>query len=182
MRKLRILAIMMATALTFGMVGCGDKDDDLDYEGIILKNGESIEIESFGNDATASYPLHFTITLEKGQIVATGLYSKLTEAALSVPGMSNRDCPTLAKVADVGEVKALSKIEEYPAESEFDGSKAATEKHGYVIMAKGDMNLNGYEHPDLHDPATMYVRMWLEEATDGGFKVRYEYPFVPVED
>ena len=67
---MRLLAITMATMLTFGFVSCGN-DDDIPYEGIELANGEFIEIEDFGTDTTASYKLHFKVRLENFGINVT---------------------------------------------------------------------------------------------------------------
>ena len=75
----------------------------------------------------------------------------------------------------------IAKIDEIPAAGDFGNSAPATEKHGYVVEAKGTQNLDAYSNPNIHDPATQYMRIWLEEATDNGFKLRYEFPFTPAE-
>lgn len=177
MRKLRFLAIAMATALTFGMVSCGDKDKDLPYEGIELANGEFIEIEDFGNDASAAYKLHFKVYLSSGNLVVEGLES--TSDMTQIP--STMVLNTSAKIADFGKVGALSKIDEIPADGDFADLQPAVEKHGYVVAVKGDAKLNSYSIEGIHDPALQYMRIWLEEATDKGFKLRYDFPFVPEE-
>lgn len=177
MKKIKFLAFAMATMLTFGMVSCGDKDKYLPYEGIELANGEFIEIEDFGSDATAAYKLHFKVWLSSGNLVVEGLTS--TSPFSQVP--ETMVLNTIAKIADCGKVGGLSKIDEAPAESDLADAQPAAEKHGYVVAVKGGANLDSYSLPDIHDPVQQYMRIWLEEATDKGFKLRYEFPFKPEE-
>lgn len=167
----------MATVLTFGMVSCGDKDKDLAYEGIELANGDCIHIESFGTDTTAAYKLHFNVWLSDGKLVVEGLTSTSTFTQIPATTVLN----TNVKIADFGKVGGLSKIDEAPAEGDLADSQTATEKHGYVVVAKGGANLNSYGNAQIHDPAQQYMRIWLEEATDKGFKLRYDFPFTPEE-
>lgn len=171
----------MAAVMTVGFISCGDKDKDITYTGNTLKNGESIEIESFGNDADAAYPLHFTLTLNNGYLVAKGLESKPTEAAYAM-GLTSEVGKTRAKIADCGEVKGLSKIENYPQDAALKDSVAATEKYGYVLKIEGAANFNVYQNDKLRDPGTHYMRVWLEEQTDEGFNLRYEFPWVKTEE
>lgn len=173
---MRFLAIAMATILTFGFVSCGPDDEETPYEGIELANGEFIEIESFGSDSTAAYKLHFKTYLRNDSIVIESLSSNI-----SISGMPDMDCRTSALVADMGKVKALSKIDEIPAESELAQAQKAEEKHGYVVVVKGIQNVNAYQNPTIHDPETQYMRIWLEEKTDNGYKLRYGFPFTPAE-
>lgn len=165
----------MATILTFGFVSCGPDDDEIPYEGIELSNGQSIEIEDFGNDATAAYKLHFKVTLSDGKLVAEGLTSKPVINVLP----ETMDLATSAKIADCGKVNGLAKIDEAPADADLADNQEATEKHGYVVAVKGAANIDSYQNPQLHDPAIQYMRIWLEEKTDNGFKLRYEFPFTP---
>lgn len=174
---MRFLAIAMATILTFGFVSCGPDDDEIPYEGIELSNGQSIEIEDFGNDATAAYKLHFKVTLSDGKLVAEGLTSKPVINVLP----ETMDLATSAKIADCGKVNGLAKIDEAPADADLADNQEATEKHGYVVAVKGAANIDSYQNPQLHDPAIQYMRIWLEEKTDNGFKLRYDFPFVPAE-
>ena len=177
MKKMRFLAIAMATILTFGFVSCGPDDEEIPYEGIELANGEFIEIEDFGNDASAAYKLHFKVYLSSGNLVVEGLTS---DAALTqIP--STMELNTSAKIADFGKVGGLSKIDEIPADGDFANQQPVAEKHGYVVAAKGAANIDSYQNPQLHDPVQQYMRIWLEEATDKGYKLRYEFPFVPAE-
>ena len=180
MKKARIWAIAMAAFMTVGFVGCGDKDKDIEYTGNTLKNGESIEINDFGNDATASYKLHFTLTLKNGFLYTKGLESEPTEEAIKA-GITTEKGKTSALIADCGEVKGLSKIEEYPTAGYVD-SIAAVEKHGYVMKFKGSANWDMYQNDKIHDPAEQYLRIWLEEQTDEGFNLRYEWPWVKTEE
>ena len=177
MKKMRILALAMATMLTFGMVSCGDPDEELPYEGIELANGEFIEIESFGNDASAAYKLHFKVYLSDSKLVVEGLESKSEFSMIPATTVLN----TAVKIADFGKVGGLTKIDEIPADADFADSQVATEKHGYVVSAVGAANLDSYGNPDIHDPKMQYMRIWLEEATDKGYKLRYDFPFVPAE-
>lgn len=178
MKKFRFLAIAMATMLTLGMVSCGPKDEDVPYEGITLNNGEFIEIDSYGTDTLASYKLHFKVYLSDGNLVVEGLTNNH-----NINGLPDMNCTTGVKIADFGKVKGIAKIDEIPAASEFKESVAATEKHGYVVEAKGTQKLTGAYpgHPEIYDPVEHYMRIWLEEATDNGFKLRYEFPFTPEE-
>ncbi len=175
MKKLKFLAMAMAAVLTLGFVSCGDDDED---NAIELKNGEFIEIEGLGTDSTASYPVHFKMTLENGMLTISNMSSKPTAETQQIPGMNNRDCPTSAKIADVGKVKSLSKIDEYPSASAYSMSVAAAEGHGYVIEAHGAANFDSYGSDAVHDITSQYTRVWLKEATEDGFKVLYEFPFV----
>ncbi len=178
MKKFRFLAIAMAAFMTISFVGCGDKDKDLDYTGSVLKNGESIEILDMGTDQTAAYPLHFKLTLKNGFLYAENMSSKPTEAAFSYH-MPDIDCPTSASIVDCGEIKGLTDLTTYPIAGYAD-SIAATEAHGYVIMAKGNAKVDMWENENLHDPVAQFMRIWLEEQTDEGFKLRYEWPWVIV--
>ena len=176
MKKIRLFAIAMATMLTFGMVSCGPDDSEVPYEGITLANGECIEIDSYGNDTTAAYKLHFKVWLSDGKLVIENLTNNH-----HIQGLPDMACTTGASIADFGKVKGIAKIDEIPAANEFKESVDATEKHGYVIQAKGTQNLDAYNQPTIHDPVTQNMRIWLEEKTDNGFKLRYEFPFTPVE-
>lgn len=171
---MRFLAIAMATILTFGFVSCGD-DDEIPYEGIELNNGEFIEIESFGTDSTAAYKLHFKVWLSDGKLVVEGLTS--TSAITAIP--ETMSLSTSVKIADCGKVNGLNKLDEAPADGDLADSQNATEKHGYIVVAKGSANVDIYQNPDIHDPVQQYMRIWLEEKTDNGFKLRYEFPFTP---
>lgn len=176
MKKMRFFAFAMAAVFTMGFVSCAN-DDDIEYDEFILHEGESISVEGYGYDTTASYPVCFDVQLLNNQLVVISKSSKPSEQAQQVPGMNNRDCTTDAKIASFGKVKALSKIDEYPAASEFHESALAEEGFGYVVEAHGSANLNSYSNPNLRDITSQYMRIWLEEAKDGGYKVRYEFPF-----
>ena len=182
MKKTRFFAIMMAALMTIGLVSCKN-DDEIPYDGKTLANGEFIEIESYGNDNNASYKLHFTMGLENNFLVMTGLDSPIVDPPLGMPDI---ECHTGIAIMDFGKVSGLVKIDEIPADNEFKdqdnkyvNSLPAVEKHGYVIKVWGAENLDSYQHPQLHDATTQYIRLWLEEQTDNGFKLRYEFPYVP---
>lgn len=176
MKKFRFLAIAMATVLTFGLVSCGE--DKTPYEGIELNDGEFIEIESLGFDTTASYPVHFKVILINDSLVIESMSSTPTEAAMQIPGMNGRPCFTQAGICDYGEVRSLGKIDEYPSASSLKIAVKAIEKHGYVVEAHGVAQLDAYHIDGLSDIKSQYMRIWLEEATETGFKLRYEFPFL----
>ncbi|MBR3528891.1 MAG: hypothetical protein IKN84_04440 [Bacteroidales bacterium] len=186
MKKLRFLAMVMAAAFTLSFVSCGD--DDIEYEGVILEDGDFIEIgastqndanynQGFGYDTTAAYPAHFKVTLRNGKLVITNLTAQNTAESLQIPGMNLRDCQCAARIGDYGKVNALSKINTYLGADQYSDSVAAEEKHGYVVEVHGTMNFDSYGRPELHDLKSQHMRIWLEEATDKGYKVRYEYPY-----
>lgn len=176
MKKIKFLALALASALTFGFVGC-DNDDDIEYTGTVLKNGDVITLST--KDDQASYELRFTFSINDGNLVVVGLND-----TARVTGFQDFNyCPTVVKVVDLGKVSGLNKIDEYPADADFEGTSVpAVEKHGYVIKAIGDGKLDNYENPNLHDPLPQYARIWLEEDNGEGFNLRYEFPWtVPTE-
>ena len=92
--------MVMAAAFTLSFVSCGD--DDIEYEGVILEDGDFIEIgastqndanynQGFGYDTTAAYPAHFKVTLRNGKLVITNLTAQNTAESLQIPGMNLRD-------------------------------------------------------------------------------------------
>lgn len=177
MKKFRFLAIAMAAMMTFGLTSCKG-DDDIDYTGTTLKDGETVTI--YGDNA-ASYQLRFTFGIEGGNIVVAGLNDS---ADLGTNPNYFTNCPTGVSIVDVGKVNGLKKIKEYPADGEFTSATAvAAEKHGYVIKAWGAAGLSvSYpDNPNLKDPETKYARIWLEEANGTGYNLRYDFPFVPEE-
>ena len=93
---------------------------------------------------------------------------------------------TGVQIADYGKAKSLSKVTSIPAASAFSDKVAVEAGHGYVIKAYGTAGLTAIgaaaHHTGLFDPEPMYVRICLTEELDGGgFKMSYEYPFVPTE-
>ncbi len=187
MKKLRFLAIAMATVFAMSFVSCGDEPDE--YEGVVLEDGDFIEIgaelesspkyhEGFGYDTTAAYPAHFKVTLRNDSLIITNLSSKNTAVSQTIPGMSERDCLCAARIGDYGKVNALSKIKSFLGADQYFMGVLAVEKHGYVVEVHGTMNFDQYQYPNLHDLQPQHMRIWLEEATDKGYKVRYEYPYL----
>lgn len=182
MKKMRFLAIAMASLLTFGLVSCGEPENEDNYQTINLSATTFLEIETQVHDQNAAYPVHFKMTLDGGKLVVEGLDSRASETGLA-NGLSDYSLfHSTAKIADFGKVGGIAKIDEYPEATTFGHEALAVEKHGYVIEVHGSENVNGYENPNLHDPSNLYIRLWLEEPTADGFKVKYEFPFVPVED
>ena len=178
MKKFRFLTFAMAAMLTFSFASCGPDEPEEAYDGIELNNGEFIEIETSEHDASASYPVHFKIKLQNGNLAIESLTSKANEAGLAAGLIAATDFPTKAVIADIGKVSGIEKITNLPAATEFKDDAPAVEKHGYIIEAHGTYGLNAYQNPNLKDPVSLYVRLWLDEATANGFKVKYKI-FVP---
>ncbi len=170
---MRYLAIAMATLLTFGMTSC--KGGEEDYDGLTMTADTEFELESIEHDATAAYPVHFKISMRNDSIVVTGMTSKPTLADLP----NTMDLGTAVTIADCGRAGKLDKIapnvDDLPEASSFGKGQPIEEKHGYVIEAHGNANLDSYQNPAIHDPASLYVRFWVEEVLeDGNLHVRYE--------
>ena len=175
MKKFNFFAIAMAALMTLGLTSCKG-DDDIPYKGTVLHNGETVTI--YG-DELASYQLRFTFGIDGSNIVTPGLNDS---ADLNNAPNFFTNCGTGVAIVDMGKINGLNKIEELPSDSEFkEASAPAAEKHGYVIKAWGKANLQGSypENPNLKDPETKYARIWLEEADGDGYKLRYQFPFVP---
>lgn len=174
MKKLRFLAIAMAAALSFSLASCGD--DPTEYDGLEMHEGDFIEIEGYGYDTTAAYPAHFKVTLQNDSLIITNMSSLNNAASQALLG--ERNCPTAASIADMGKVKSLSKINHYAGANDYKAGVPAVEGHGYVVLAVGNAHFNeGYNNPDIHDLSAQHMRIWLEEAIEDGYKVRYEFPF-----
>ena len=177
MKKIKFFAMAMAAMMSLGMVSC-NKDKNLDYTGETLTNGGVITVKEKVDNA--SYETRFTLTLRGTDLVVTGLND-----TARVQGYSDYpNCNTGVGIMDYGKVNALSKIDEYPGDSDFKDAEGhfvttlpAAEKHGYVIKTWGDGKLDLFQNPDLKDPRAAYSRIWLEEADGDGFKVRYEFDY-----
>lgn len=178
MKKINILTIMAAIALTFGFASCGGEEvqESNDFE---LTATNTLDIQTMAHDTTALYPIHFSVTLEGGQLQVNNLTA---HPVFEYPGIAaDMDCRTEARIADFGEVKDLSKVDEIPAPGKFDKTAIAVEGNGYVLKAWGGQNINYYQLDELHDPDTVYMRLWLKKATADGFKVVYECPWYHAE-
>ena len=179
MKKIKFFAIALATMLTFGLTSCNkDHDEGLDYQTITLKNGDFIEIEGVGTSTDASYPVHFKVVLNEGSLEIENLTSK---PVTTEPNYVYQANTSEAVIADMGEKKGLSKIDEYPT-SGWASKAAAAAKHGYVVESHGTQ-LNPEQlqaFPQFKNPDKQYLRFWLkEDKGDGSFEVRYQFPFVP---
>ncbi len=169
MKRNHFLTLAAMAMLTLGLTACNE--EDAPYDGITMTNGYVLEVETQDHDASASYPVHFSMTFTNDSLIVTGLTSKPS----SEQGLGSRDCPTAVVIADYGKVGSLSKIDSYTTDEGTFGAKAlAVEKHGYIIKAWGNAHLDAYGSDILHDPDTLYTRVWLEEATDNGYNARYE--------
>lgn len=178
MKKMFFLAAAFACAI--GLVSCGDNgnsEENLQFEQFNLTTENPLTIEVIEHDPTASYPVAFTLKLENGNIVAKGGNALPTEEALS-HNLPNNPCSSTACIADYGKVKSLEKISKYPDSTEFAANQIATLEHGYVIEAHGSHNINSYNIDGLRDPESVYMRIYLEEEIENGYKIRYEVPFV----
>lgn len=175
MKKRNFLAIALAAVLTFGLTSC--KDDPENYDGLTMTAETEFDVEYIDHDATAAYPVHFKIGMLNGELVVTGLKSK--PVITGFPG--TMECDSEVSIADYGRCNSLAKIapkkSDIPASTEFGKSKLIEKKHGYVIEAHGSAGFDEtYNHnPQVHDPASMYVRFWVEDMLeDGSLHVRYE--------
>lgn len=178
MKKINILTLLAAFVLTFGFVSCGGEEvqESNDFE---LTAANALDIQTMAHDSTALYPIHFSVTLENGLLKVNNLTA---HPAFEFPGIAaDADCPTQARIADFGEVKDLSKVDEIPGPDKFDVTATAVEGNGYVLKAWGAHNINYYQIAELHDPDTVYMRLWLKKATADGFKVVYECPWYHVD-
>lgn len=175
MKKRNFMAVMMAAALALVSVAC-NPDEKEGFDQLELTEQTSIVIENFNqHDATAAYPITMSVKLEGGYLTAVGGTSKATNAL--VP--SNIDCLTDVLIADCGKKSSLKSVKELPAFG-TDKKLPIEEKHAYVVKAWGAQDLNSYNNAEIHDPAPMYVRIYVAEALEtGGYKIYYQYPFVP---
>jgi len=178
MKKFNFFALTLATVLAFGTTGCTKEDpnETAGYPSLELTATNSLTIQTQKHDTTAAYALNFTISLDGGYLVVKGGTSS-PDVSLNLPATTV--CPTATSVADYGEVDELANVENYPDTSEFKSKILCEEGHGYVVEAHGAANLSAYGNPAIHDPAKLYVRIYVSEATDNGFKIYYQYPFIP---
>jgi len=169
------MAVMMAAVLALVSVAC-NPDEKEGFDQMDLTEQNAILIENFNqHDATAAYPLTLSIKLNAGYLEAIGGVSKATNTL--VP--SNIDCLTDVLIADCGKKSSLKSVTELPTFG-TDKKVPIEEKHAYVVKAWGAQNLDSYTNDQIHDPAPMYVRIYVAEALEtGGFKIYYQYPFVP---
>lgn len=180
MKKLSILAAAFAFVCTLGLSSCEKPNEGVEFSKWTLTADKPLTITEISHDETAAYPVCFTLKLVDGQIVAEGSAAHPTEAALS-NNLPDNPYPSVARIADCGEIKGLTKIKEYPAETAYAPHQVAAIEHGYVIEAHGSANINSYGIAALKDPTSVYTRVWIESEVEGGFVIRYEVPFV-VED
>ena len=179
MKKMRILAIAMATMLTFGFVSCGD-EEDTNFDGYVLEeNGTPLEIRGLGFCDTACYPLHFEIMLRNNHLVMVNDTAMIIDSVRQAHAPSFPDpiggCWSAAKIHDNGKVKGLYEIKGTP--NDLYDSLPAVSEHGYIIEAHGTLDIH---IPGMYVPTKQYMRLWIEGSTDnGGYKVRYEFPFDP---
>lgn len=190
MKHLRLFAAAMAVAVAFGLSSCGS-DPDAPYDGFTMTTENAIEAETLEHSPDASYPVHFSVTWDGGNLVVTPLISKPVEGS----PLGNRDCETAVRIGTVERVSGLDKIDEVddiegswdpswstandPAPASVAVTIPATAKYGYIIEARGVSNVNAYGNPAVKDPTSMYMRLWVEEIVEGALHVRYEYPFTP---
>lgn len=178
MKKLHFLPIL---AVVFALCATGCKPDpevEQQFAQYTLTVDNPLALECIEHDPTAAYPVAITLKINaEGQIVAEGGQALPTEQALS-NNLPNNPCKSTARIADCGEVKGLSKVTKYPEEDQYAPNQVAALEHGYVIEAHGAHNVSSYGIPALQDPASVYMRVYLEEEVVGGYKIRYEIPFV----
>lgn len=183
MKKFKLFSLVMACVMAFSFVGCSD-DEVENAKEYSLTTDAPFVVTNYcpsGVAIDSTYGLSFTAALSNGYITMTG--QKPTKGYY---GILNHQFVTGVKIADFGKAKTLSKVTSIPATSAFSDKVAVEKGHGYVIMAYGTAGLTAIgdanHHPGLFDPDTLYIRVCLEEELDGGgFKMTYEYPFVPTE-
>lgn len=177
MKKRNIFGLFMAAALTLFATSCGKADDREGFASMELTPENALTITEFmEHDATAAYPMTLSIALVDGQIVVRG--GECHPVLDQVPQQNT--FATEATIADYGKTGSLKSVKEIPTTG-YTTSVAPQEEHGYVVKAVAKGNLNAYNNAAIHDPADLYVRIYIEEATENGYTIRYQYPFV-VED
>lgn|SRR5574344_865404 len=181
MKRFGFLTLAVVAVLGFCTTSCTkDANEEAGYASIELTSTNALTINTQVHDTSAAYPLNFSVSIgDGGYLVVTGGTSS-PDVSLNIPATTV--CATTATIADYGKVRKLDKIESYPESTEFESKVLCEEGHGYVVKAYGSANLSAYGNPAIHDPAAMYVRIYVSEATDNGFKIYYQYPFIPVED
>ena len=181
MKKLHFMTVALACIVAFASVSCNEETnaDDragIDYKTIDLTADNSLLIENVSEqDPEAAYPVSMSMKLDGTNLVVSG---KVTYPREGLGLGLGQPCANDAAIADYGKAHSLGSISKIPEESEFSNNIACQVGHGYVIKAWGNANLNAYGQPTIHDPAPFYVRVYIaDELENGGFRVRYQYPF-----
>jgi hypothetical protein len=184
MKKFKLFSLAMACLLAFSFTSCGGDDEVENAKTFNLSSSAPFVVTNYYPTSAkidSTYALSFTAALSNGYITVTG--QKPTEGYFAV---LSHDFVTGVKIADYGKAKSLSKVTSIPAAGKFSNKVAVEKGHGYVIKAYGTLDLAALgaaaHHPGLYNPDTLYIRVCLEDELDnGGFKMTYEYPFVPTE-
>ena len=182
MKRRNIFGLMMAAVLALAFTGCKSPDDKEGFPELVLTQENSLVIEKYmEHDATAAYPLTLHVRMVGSNIKVEGGAEHPTDAAAQAGLASQNTYLTGVALADLGEVHNLRSIEEIPATGWDKDLQSLQEGHGYMVKAWGASNVNQYDNAAIHDPAPLYVRIYVQEPVDGGYLIRYQYPFIPEE-
>ena len=183
MKKIKFLAFAFATMFTMGMVSCGDKEESTPVENLqeaTLTANSPITITDWvcskADNDSAGYPVHFSIVLKDGKLVARGLTHV---ARPDIPGSDNYHGTTAARIKDKGDVSELGNVIGKPSmDLTSDSTCDAAAGRGYIVKAWGtsewDKTGNRMGELGYHDPDPLYLRLWLKETSGDGYKVQYE--------
>lgn len=176
MKSMKFMALAMAAVFALFATSC-NKDDKEGFDSMELTSTSALVIKDFqGHDATAAYPLTFSVKLVDGYLTIENGSCKPSPAGVSAGLSADASYNTEALIADFGKSSCLKNVDSYPT-STYEAKVVCEEGHGYVVKAYGKGNVNAYNRPEIHDPADLYVRIYIEEATDNGYTIRYQYPF-----
>lgn len=190
MKKLNILSIFMAVAVVLALAFTSCKKEEVkNSKSWNLTKSAPFVVKDYVADGVSrdsTYGLSFQAELKGGNSMAVmGLppsvfYHALTSFA------QNGQLNAKVSIADFGKAKSLSKVTSIPGSGEFKESVSLEVNHGYVMKVEAPIDLAAIgaqaHHPGLVTPATLYIRFCTEEELSGdGFKLSYQYPFVPEE-
>lgn len=185
MRSFNITTLFfMAVVLTLGFTSCKDKE----VEGLQtwnLTSAAPFVVSNYvapGLSPDSTYGLSFVAQLNGGNnMTVKGLTPTVFYAAL-IANQQNGLLTSKVSIADFGKSKSLADVTSIPNDGAFKESVSLEMEHGYVMKVQATFDLGQYaeHHPGLRTPSTLFVRIWVEEELDGGgFKISYQYPFVP---
>lgn len=186
MKKFNILSIFMAVVLALGFTSCKEEEVENSLKWDLTSTTPFVVNDYItpGVAPDSTYGLSFQAVLSGGnKIVVSGLVPTKFYYGL-VTYANSGQLSAVVSIADFGKVKSLSKVTSIPGEGEFKSQVALEVNHGYVIKVKAPLDLKQFtaHHPGLVTPSTFYIRLCTEEElAGGGFKLSYQYPFVPEE-
>lgn len=174
MKKRNFLTAVLVAALSLVAVSCGEPSEKDGFYSMDLNAENTFTITDYQeHDPEAGYPMTLSLRLEGGKLVVEGGRCD-ARPGTQLPTQNKYD--TKATIVDYGKCGSIKSIKNIPTEG-YEKSVACEEGHGYIIKAEGASNINAYNLP-IHDPADLYIRVYVEEPTAGGYKIYYQYPFV----